>query len=94
MGESGHHGSADTPGRRKQSLANRPQAQVLGEVGVALLQVKNARHLTLDDIGAVLGVSRESVANYIAGESEMGVLKWFRAVEAWPELVQKIGGAA
>lgn len=65
-------------------------ATILGDVGCALLQIKNARGLTLDDMGYHLGVSREMVAQYIAGEAEMGFVKWLRANEAFPELSERI----
>ena len=70
----------------------RPQSELLGDVGVALLQVKNARRLTLDDMGSAIGRSREMVAQYIAGEAEMGFVTWLRALAAWPELADKLGG--
>jgi transcriptional regulator with XRE-family HTH domain len=72
------------------SFLGRPQSQVLGDVGCALLQIKNARALTLEDMGDLLGVSREMVAQYIAGEAEMGFVKWLRANEAFPELAERI----
>ncbi len=67
-----------------------PQSEVLGNIGTALLQIKNARGLTLNDMGCVLGRIDDQVAKYIAGESEMGVMVWLRANEAWPELAEKI----
>ncbi len=70
-----------------------PQADILADIGVALLQVKNERRLTLDDVGAVLGRSREMVAQYIAGDAEMGVIAFLRANETWPELAEKLNGA-
>lgn len=71
-------------------MNGRSQSQMLGDVGCALLQVKNARGLTLEDMGYHIGVSREMVAQYIAGEAEMGFVKWLRANEAFPELTQRI----
>jgi transcriptional regulator with XRE-family HTH domain len=62
----------------------------LRDVGTALLQTKNNRGLTLDDMGAMIGVSREMVAQYIAGEAEMGFVKWLKANEAFPELAERI----
>jgi transcriptional regulator with XRE-family HTH domain len=72
----------------------RPQSQVLGDVGTALLQIKNARGLTLEDMGRDIGVSREMVAQYIAGEAEMGFTKWFRAKDVYPELEELIAETA
>lgn len=75
-------------------LCDRPQAEILGDVGLTLLHIKNARGYTLDDMGAAIGVSREMVAQYIAGEAEMGMVKWLRANAAWPELAEKVAETA
>lgn len=72
------------------TILGKPSAQVLGDVGCALLQIKNVRGLTLEDMGAMVGVSREMMAQYIAGEAEMGFVKWLRANEAFPELSDRI----
>ena len=66
------------------------QADILEAAGVALLQVKNARRLTLIDMGVVLGRGDDMVAKYIAGECEMGFVAWNRAVTAWPELLDRL----
>lgn len=71
-----------------------PQSEVLGNLGTALLQVKNARGLTLNDMACVLGRIDDQVAKYIAGEAEMGVIAWLRANEAWPELAERIEESA
>jgi transcriptional regulator with XRE-family HTH domain len=68
----------------------RSRNDILADAGTALLQVKNARGLTLEEMGAVLHRTRESVSQYIAGEAEMGFIIWERAKEAWPELVELI----
>jgi transcriptional regulator with XRE-family HTH domain len=72
------------------TILGRSPSKVLVDVGTALLQIKNARGLTLDDMGYHLGVSREMVAQYIAGEAEMGFLKWLRANQKFPELSDRI----
>lgn len=71
------------------SFLGKAQSQILGDVGCALLQIKNARGLTLEDMGDLLGVSREMAAQYIAGEAEMGFVKWLRANETFPELAAR-----
>jgi transcriptional regulator with XRE-family HTH domain len=76
------------------TILGKPQSQVLGDVGCALLQIKNARGLTLEDMAGMIGVSREMVAQYIAGEAEMGFVKWLRANEQFPELVERIDETA
>ncbi len=68
----------------------RPPSAILADVGCALLQIKNSRGLTLEDMGAFIGVSREMVAQYIAGEAEMGFVKWLKANDAFPELADRI----
>lgn len=67
-----------------------PQGEVLGNIGTALLQIKNARGLTLNDMAHVMGRIDDQVAKYIAGESEMGIIAWMRACEAWPDLTDRI----
>ena len=60
------------------------------DVGTALLQIKNARGLTLIDMASTLGRCDDMVAQYIAGEAEMGFVAWLRANEAWPELAERL----
>ena len=65
----------------------RARSDVLDDIGNALGQVKRARGLTADDMRIVFGLKvDDQVARYIAGEAEMGIIAWFRACEAWPEL--------
>lgn len=76
------------------TILGKPQSELIGDIGTALLQVKNARGLTLSDMGYVLGKIDDTVAKYIAGEAEMGVVAWLRANEAWPELADRIEESA
>lgn len=72
-------------------IFGKPKSSVLSDVGTALLQVKNNRGLTLDDMRAVFGLKVDDmVAKYIAGEAEMGFVAWLAANEAWPELADLI----
>jgi hypothetical protein len=75
-------------------ILGRPRDAILADTGVALLQVKNARGLTLEEMGAQMQRTRESVAQYIAGEAEMGFITWERALEAWPELEERLRESA
>jgi cyanate lyase len=75
-------------------IRNRPQAEVLGDLGTALLQVKNGRGLTLNDMAYALGRSDDQVAKYIAGEAEMGFVVWMRALEAYPEIEDRLTESA
>lgn len=72
------------------TIFGKPQAEVLADIGTALLLVKNARGLTLSDMGYTLGRIDDMVAKYIAGEAEMGLIAWMRANEAWPELADRL----
>ena len=67
-----------------------PKRDALSAIGAALLQTKNANKLTLDDMAETMGRSDEAVAQYIAGESEMGVTAWLRAAKAWPDLEDRL----
>ena len=66
----------------------RARADVLGDIGNALGQVKRNRGLTADDMRVVFGLKvDDQVFRYLAGEAEMGIVAWFHACEAWPELI-------
>lgn len=67
-----------------------PKRDVLSRIGAALLQTKNANKLTLDEMAETMSRSDEAVAQYIAGEAEMGVTAWLRAVKAWPDLEDRL----
>lgn len=67
-------------------ILGRSRDAVLADTGTALLQIKNVRGLTLEEMGAEIHRTRESVAQYIAGEAEMGFVTWERVKEAWPEI--------
>jgi transcriptional regulator with XRE-family HTH domain len=71
-------------------ILGKPKRAVLGGLGAALLQIKNARKLTLDEMAEAIGRSDEMLAQYIAGEAEMGVTAWLRACEAWPDLAERV----
>jgi hypothetical protein len=66
-------------------LAKR-HATVLADLGAALLIIKTQRGLTLVEMGEDIRKSDDTIARYIAGEKEMGVVTWLRACEAYPEL--------
>lgn len=72
----------------------RSREAVVADAGTALLQIKNTRGLTLEEMGAQIGRTRESIAQYIAGEAEMGFVTWERAKDAWPELVERMAETA
>jgi hypothetical protein len=66
----------------------RPRNDVLSDIGDALGRVKRRRGLTAEDMRIVFGLKvDDQVARYIAGEAEMGIVAWMRALEAWPELL-------
>lgn len=67
-----------------------PKRDTLRAIGTALLQTKNANKLTLDEMAETMARSDEAVAQYIAGEAEMGVTAWLRARRAWPDLEDRL----
>jgi hypothetical protein len=75
-------------------ILGRSRDAVVADAGTALLQVKNRRGLTLEEMGAQIHRTRESMAQYIAGEAEMGFTTWERAKEAWPELIELMAETA
>lgn len=64
--------------------------EALRAIGASLLQTKNANKLTLDEMAETMRRSDEAVAQYIAGEAEMGVTAWLRAIKAWPDLEDRL----
>lgn len=66
------------------------KSELLASIGAALLQTKIANKLTLDDLAETMRRSDEAVAQYIAGEAEMGVTAWLRATKAWPDLEDRL----
>ncbi len=72
------------------TILGKPKREVLGGIGAALLQIKNANRLTLSDMAETIGRSDEMLAQYIAGEAEMGVTAWLRARDAWPDLDDRV----
>lgn len=74
-------------------ILGRNRSDILGAMGVALLQTKNEHRLTLEDIGETIGRTRESVSQYIAGDAEMGAVAWLRATAAWPEIVDRLNAS-
>ena len=68
--------------------------RILGDVGCALLRVKNARGITLEAMAEAIGVSREMLSHYIAGEAEMGFTKWIYVNETFPELAEMVDESA
>lgn len=64
--------------------------QLLADIGTALLQVKNARGLSLPTMAEQIGKSDDQLARYIAGDMEMGVVAWVNALNAFPELSDRM----
>ncbi len=71
-------------------ISVRSRDDVLSDIGVALLQIKNARGLSLPNMADMIGKSDDQLARYIAGDMEMGVLAWMRANDAFPELATRM----
>lgn len=67
-------------------LETKLPSEIQAAMGIALLRLKMARKLTLEDIGAVMARSRESVSQYISDPTEMAATCWIRATARWPEL--------
>lgn len=67
-------------------IRGKDEEQFLADLGTALLLIKNERGLTLGQMGRDLGCSEDQAARYIAAEAEMGILRWRRAHDKYPEL--------
>ena len=75
-------------------LFEKRHATILGDIGSALLIVKTQRGLTLVEMGEDIRKSDDTIARYIAGEKEMGVVTWLRACEVYPELPSLVAESA
>jgi hypothetical protein len=75
-------------------LSSKRHGTVLDAIGAALLIVKNQRGLTLVEMGEDIRKSDDTIARYIAGEKEMGVVTWLRACEEYPELPSLVAESA
>jgi len=71
-------------------IRGKEDEQFLADLGTALLLIKNERLLTLGQMGRDLGCSEDQVARYIAAEAEMGILRWKRAHDKYPELEERM----
>ncbi len=76
------------------NIFGKAPSDIQADVGTALLLIKNQRGLTLIDMASVMGRGDDMVAKYIAGESEMGFIAWGKAVNAWPELAERVAESA
>ena len=72
------------------TILGKPKRDVVAGIGLALSQIKIAERMTIDDMAEKIGRSDEMMAQYLAGEAEMGVTAWLRAVETWPELPDRV----
>lgn len=71
-------------------ILGKPKRTVTGAIGLALSQIKMVERLTIDEMATVVGRSDEMMAQYLAGEAEMGVTAWLCAVQEWPDLPERV----
>lgn len=72
------------------TILGKTKRAVVGGIGLALSQIKIAGRLTIDEMAEKVGRSDEMMAQYLAGEAEMGVTAWLRACEEWPDLPDRV----
>jgi hypothetical protein len=75
-------------------VSGKRHAEVLDAIGAALLTIKHSRDLTLVQMGEDIRKSDDTIARYISGEKEMGVVTWLRACEEYPELPALVAESA
>lgn len=75
-------------------VSGKRHVTVLADIGAALLIIKTQRGLTLVEMGEDIRKSDDTIARYIAGEKEMGVVAWLRACEKYPELPSVVAESA
>lgn len=67
-------------------LENAMPSEIQHAMGIALMRMKNANGLHLDDIAHVMGCTRAAVSTYIVTPTKMAATCWIRATARWPEL--------
>jgi hypothetical protein len=72
------------------TILGKAKREVTGAIGLALSQIKINARLRIDDMAEKVGRSDEMMAQYLAGEAEMGVTAWLRACEEWPDLAARV----
>jgi hypothetical protein len=72
------------------TILGKSKRDVTAAIGLALAQIKIVERLRIDDMAEKIGRSDEMTAQYLAGEAEMGVTAWLRAVEEWPDLPERV----
>lgn len=71
-------------------ILEKSPSEIQAAMGIALGQFKAAHKLTLEDIGSVMGRSKESVSQYISDPTKMAAICWLKAVARWPELEDRL----
>jgi hypothetical protein len=59
-------------------------------MALALLQLKNAHGLTYEKIGKLIEREKQSVQQYICGNTEMPASCWLKLVDTYPELRARV----
>lgn len=72
------------------TILGKAKREVTGAIGLALSQIKINGRLRIDDMAEKIGRSDEMMAQYLAGEAEMGVTAWLRACAEWPDLGDRV----
>lgn len=67
-------------------LENARPSEIQHAMAMAIMRVKNARGLHLDDIAPVMGCTRAAVSTYIVTPTKMSAICWIKATAHWPEL--------
>jgi predicted transcriptional regulator len=67
-------------------LENALPSEIQHAMGVALMKMRNANKLTLEDIAHVMGCTSAAVSTYIISPTKMAAVCWVKATARWPEL--------
>jgi cyanate lyase len=72
------------------TIIDKDCSEIQAAMAVALLQFKNAHGLTYEKIGKIVEREKQSVAQYICGDTEMPASCWLKLVAKWPELRDRV----
>ena len=71
-------------------IIDKNSEEIQAAMALALLQLKNAHGLTYEKIGRIIEREKQSVQQYICGNTEMPASCWLKLVATYPELRHRV----
>ncbi len=71
-------------------ILDKENDDIQAAMAITLSQHKHALGLTYEKIGKVIERERQSVAQYMSGNTEMPAACWIKLIAKWPELAERL----